>query len=255
VPKPDVLPVGAPCWVDLLTTEPDQSRAFYHQLFGWESEDPNEEFGGYFNFTKDGERVAGGMANNGAYGPDKWSVYLTVESAKATADAAAEHGGEVAVPAADVGTIGAMAVINDAGGAAIGMWQPGEHVGFGIMGEPGSAAWFELHTREYDASLQFYRDVFGWETQTVSDTPEFRYTTVVGGAEPYAGVIDASAFLAEGVPSHWVVYFRVGDTDAALAQVVDLGGAVIRPAEDTPYGRMAEASDPTGAVFKLVAGE
>jgi len=33
--------------------------------------------------------------------------------------------------------------------------------------------------------------------------------------------------------------------------VKDLGGQVILAAEDTPYGRLATASDPTGGVFKL----
>ncbi len=32
-----------------------------------------------------------------------------------------------------------------------------------------------------------------------------------------------------------------------------LGGSVIQPAQDTPYGRLAQAADPTGAMFKLVA--
>jgi hypothetical protein len=37
-----------------------------------------------------------------------------------------------------------------------------------------------------------------------------------------------------------------------LAKVVDLGGSILRAAEDTPYGRLAAAADPTGAQFKLV---
>ncbi|MCA1691816.1 MAG: VOC family protein, partial [Actinobacteria bacterium] len=37
------------------------------------------------------------------------------------------------------------------------------------------------------------------------------------------------------------------------ARVVDLGGSMLVPAEDTPYGRLATAVDPTGAQFKLVA--
>ena len=45
---------------------------------------------------------------------------------------------------------------------------------------------------------------------------------------------------------------RVEDTDAALARIVELGGSTVRPAEDTPYGRLAAATDPTGAQFKLV---
>jgi len=66
--------------------------------------------------------------------------------------------------------------------------------------------------------------------------------------------MDATAFLPDDVPAHWSVYFGVDDADAALAKIVALGGAVIRPAEDTPYGRLAQAADPTGAHFKLVAG-
>jgi predicted enzyme related to lactoylglutathione lyase len=33
--------------------------------------------------------------------------------------------------------------------------------------------------------------------------------------------------------------------------ITDNGGAVLRAAEDTPYGRLAAAADPTGAVFNL----
>src|SRR5262249_29173173 len=58
-------------------------------------------------------------------------------------------------------------------------------------------------------------------------------------------------FLPDGVPAHWSVYYATDDADASLALVRKLGGAVVTGAEDTPYGRLATASDPTGAVFKL----
>jgi hypothetical protein len=45
---------------------------------------------------------------------------------------------------------------------------------------------------------------------------------------------------------------KVPDTDAALDEVARLGGMVTRPGEDTPYGRLAGASDPLGAPFKIV---
>ena len=85
-----------------------------------------------------------------------------------------------------------MAVFTDAGGAAIGVWQPGQHRGFGLLAEPGAPTWFELHTRDYDASVRFYQDVFGWDTQVVSDTPEFRYTTLGEGDDALAGIMDAT---------------------------------------------------------------
>ncbi len=153
----------------------------------------------------------------------------------------------------DVGDLGTMAVLSDAGQAGIGLWQPGLHKGFGILAEPGAPAWFELHTRDYDASVRFYQDVFKWDAHVMSDTPEFRYTTLGEGDSALAGIIDASSFLPEGVPANWQVYFAVEDADAALAQVGELGGSVVMKAEDTPFGRLAQASDPTGALFKLVS--
>src|SRR5205085_7701390 len=77
VPKREEAPIGAPCWIDLFTSDPDKSRSFYEQLFGWTSEGAGEEYGGYVNFRKDGIPVAGCMRNDGQSGtPDVWSVYL-----------------------------------------------------------------------------------------------------------------------------------------------------------------------------------
>jgi predicted enzyme related to lactoylglutathione lyase len=185
--------------------------------------------------------------------PDVWSVYLAVDDAAKTVEAATADGAQVLVEAMPVADLGTMAVVTDNGGAAIGIWQPGLHKGFGILGEAGTPSWFELHTRDYDAAIAFYRDVFRWDTQVMSDIPEFRYTVLQNGEEQLAGIMDATAFLPDGVPAHWSVYFGVDDADAALAKIVELGGSVVQAAEDTPYGRLATASDPTGAIFKLVA--
>ena len=48
------------------------------------------------------------------------------------------------------------------------------------------------------------------------------------------------------------MYFRTDDADATIARARELGGSVIQPAEDTPYGRLATLADPTGAAFKLI---
>ncbi len=254
MPTRETAPVGAPCWVDLTTSDTDRSRAFYSQLFGWSAEEPAEEFGGYFNFTKDGVRLAGCMPSQlGAGMTDTWSVYLATDDAGKTLDAAVANGGQVYVQPMPVADLGTMAFAGDVGGAGIGLWQPGVHPGFRVFGEPGTPSWFELHTRDYAAAVAFYRDVFRWDTHVVSDGPEFHYTTMRDGETWLAGIMDASGFLPEGAPSHWSVYFGVEDTDAALGRIVELGGAIRSPAEDTPYGRLAAAIDPTGAQFKLVA--
>jgi predicted enzyme related to lactoylglutathione lyase len=253
VPKRDRAPVGAPCWVDLYSSDPDKSEAFYGQLFSWTAESGGEEYGGYITFSKDGQPVAGCIKNDGQSGiPDTWSVYLATNDAKATADAAAARGGQVVVPPMDVTDLGTMAVVIDVGQASIGMWRPGTFPGFAVFGEPGTPNWFELHTRAYDDSVKFYQDVFKWETHVASDTPDFRYTTLGEGDSALAGIMDASGMLPEGAPGRWGIYFGVENADAASSRITDLGGSIVRPAEDTPYGRLAEATDPTGATFKLI---
>jgi hypothetical protein len=51
----------------------------------------------------------------------------------------------------------------------------------------------------------------------------------------------------------WHVYIWTNDADATQARARELGGKVISPAEDTPYGRLATVEDPCGARFKLMA--
>lgn len=253
MPTPDSFPIGAPIWVDLMSSDTDRSRAFYGELFGWTSEDAGEEFGHYINFFKDGAGLAGGMAKTADMGPmpDVWSVYLASDDAEKTTEAAVAEGGQVLVPAMAVRDLGTMAVVQDAGGAAIGIWQAGTHKGFELMAEPGTPSWFELHTRDYDASVAFYRDVFKWDIHTAGDEPGFRYTTFGKDEQARAGIMDATSFLPDGVPAHWSVYFATENADASLAKAVELGGSIVMGAEDTPYGRLATAADPTGAIFKL----
>ena len=47
------------------------------------------------------------------------------------------------------------------------------------------------------------------------------------------------------------MYFEVDDTDLTVAKIKALGGSIASQAEDTPYGRLAAATDPAGARFKL----
>ena len=253
MPAHDRSPNGAPCWVELFTSDPDSAKAFYGGLLGWDAEEPNPELGGYANFTSGGVRVAGLMRNDGSQGaPDFWTTYLAVPDAAAAVDASTAAGAQLHVPVMPVAELGVMAAVTDPSGAFVGYWQPGTHEGYGRVAEVGAPCWHELHTRDYAAALGFYRTVHGWETKELSDTDELRYTQALADGEPFAGVMDGSAWLPEGVPSHWTVYFGVADADAACARAHDLGGTVLEQPIDTPYGRIATLTDPTGTPLRVV---
>ena len=253
MPLRDTAPLGAPCWIDLMTSDKDASRSFYGELFGWTSEDAGEDYGHYVNFSRDGVQVAGCMDKQpNSPIPDTWSVYLATADADATAAAIGPLGGQTMFPVMDVMDLGRMSMLLDPGGAAIGIWQPGLHKGFGVLAEPRAPGWFELHTRSYDDSVAFYREVFGWDAHTVSDEPEFRYSTLGEGDDALAGIMDGTGHLPEGVPSHWAVYFSTDDTDATVKQVGELGGSVLEDPQDTPYGRLAVVADSNGASFRLM---
>jgi uncharacterized protein len=249
MPTRDPAPKGAPCWFDLSSSDTDKTRAFYGELFGWTAEDPNEEFGGYINFQRDGVRIAGCMANDGSMGPDGWSVYLATDDILKVAEAAPAAGGAVMMPPMAVGDLGQMAFLTDPGGAVVGAWQPGAHAGFTVVNEAGAPGWFELHTKAWKASLDFYRDVFGEEVQDVS-VEEFHYAMFVAGDDQLAGVVDSSAW--DDDPTGWFVYITVDSADDTAAKAVQLGGTVVQAPEDTPYGRLATLHDSTGATIKLL---
>ena len=253
MPAPTLV-IGAPCWIDLYTSDTEQATEFYGQLFGWTTEMQREEFGGYFTFLKDGKHVGGCMANDGQQGnPDIWTVYMTTDDVERTVENATANGGQVHMAPMQVAENGSFAIVADPGGAGIGAWQPGEVSGFEIWNEAGAPRWSELHTRNYDATVDFYRGVFAWSTHTYRDEPDFRYTTLRAGADDLAGIMDATQFMPEGAPAFWTIYFGVEDTDAALERIVELRGKVTQPAKDTPWGRLAQAADPTGTAFKLLA--
>jgi uncharacterized protein len=235
-----------------MSSDAPAATAFYTALFGWSADAPVEEFGGYVTFHSDGHRVAGMVPSRPGMGTaDVWSTYISTEDLESSAAVAGEAGAKVLSAPMKVGDLGAMAVLLDPSGAAVGLWQAGSHTGFGKYNEPGSVTWDEHLSKNFAASTAFYTAVFGWELEVMSDTDEFRYSTAKVGSETVAGLMDAASFLPEQVPSHWAVYFSVADVDAAATGVVELGGTVTRPAEDTPFGRMADVSDPNGAPFKL----
>lgn len=246
--------VGAPCWIDVMSSEPTRAVEFYTALFDWTAEvcdDPR--YAGYTVLRRAGVPIAGvGQAPPRAPYTDLWTTYIETSDVAAALASAVTAGGAVLVPDNVVGEQGRMAVVSDSAGAAVGLWQPDEHPGFGTVGELGAPMWFELMARDYDAALSFYSQVFGWESVSIGDVDDCRYSQLRLGDCTVAGVMDADTAFPAGIPSFWQFYIGVADVDTFVAALLDLGGGLFREPEDTPYGRLASVSDPLGAAFQVM---
>ena len=182
--------------------------------------------------------------------PAFWTTYLASDNAETAARIRAA-GGQVLVDPVDVTDVGRMLMAVDPGGAQFGVWQAGQHTGVRRANEPGSLIWSENMSRNYEGNKAFYGEVFGYKFGDMGEG--VRYATLDLDGRPVGGIGEIDAGQPAETPVSWATYFAVADTDAALAKVTELGGSVVAPAWDTPYGRMAVASDDQGAVFAMMS--
>ncbi|HEY0165495.1 MAG TPA: VOC family protein [Jatrophihabitans sp.] len=242
---------GTPCWVDLSVEDIGAARLFYQSLLGWDIQDSPPEYGGYLNCVKNGRLTAGIGPKMMPEEPAGWLTHFATSDVEASAERVSAHGGQVMMGPLDVMELGRMAICADPSGARFGLWQAGSHAGLGVVNEPGAVIWTEQMSRTFEPDLAFYSGVFGWEFHEM-EAEGFRYASFVSQDRDIGAVGEYGAEDLE-LPAQWWVYLAVDDTDAAVDQVVKLGGGVLRPPADSPYGRLATVTDNQGASFRLLA--
>jgi uncharacterized protein len=241
---------GIPCWVELAASDPDAARLFYEALFGWNMQQGPGQSGEYLRCLKDGRAAAGITRKAAPAAPTTWLTHFATSDVDVTASKVTVNGGQVVVPAMDVRDLGRLAVCMDSSGASFGLWQAGAHPGAAVVNEPGAFIWCEQLSDSYEPVKDFYSAVFDWQYHDMS-AEGFHYASFVVDDRDIGGVgqyQDDRQQLAQ-----WWVYFAVDDTDEAVDQVIKLGGDVLQPPSDTPYGRMATVADDQGAPFSLMA--
>ncbi|MEU8781939.1 VOC family protein [Streptomyces sp. NPDC048637] len=106
-------------------------------------------------------------------------------------------------------------------------------------------------TPDLDRLQAFYGALVGAEefTRVPEEGPAFFVGLRVGGSE--LGIV-ADRNVETGTPTRIVISIAVKDVDALLDRVGSLGGTVLGPANDMPWGqRVAHIQDPDGNAVNL----
>lgn len=243
---------GAPCWVSLMVHGLSTAQEFYGSLFGWEFLPDPRQPGPYARALLAGREVAGiGQLPPDRHLPIAWTPYFASDDVDLTAETVRLCGGTVGVGPLDAGDAGRLLIASDPAGAVFGVWQAAAHLGTAVAGVPGTPAWHELLTYESTSLVKFYRTVFGHEEQPVVSAG-FDYVTLHVGGRPVAGIHGVGHALPRDRGPHWMTFFEVTGVEAAVSEVVELGGHVLRAPRDSAHGRVATVADPEGAGFILI---
>jgi predicted enzyme related to lactoylglutathione lyase len=246
-------PNGVPCWVDLTVPDVLAAQAFYSAVLGWAFPDPDEDTGGYAIARVDGAATAGiGPPRSPASrrrGRSTWPPTTRTRPPPRSARPAAR----CCCPPGDVGPLGRLFVAADPTGAVFGGWQAGRHPGAELHSEPGGLVWEDLRSPDPDTARAFYTAVFGYRTEPLEMAgPDYTTFGLPGGGDAPLGGMGGMFGAPAGTPAHWLVYFGVHDTDAALAAGAAAGGTLTADPHDSPFGRMGYLRDPFGADFVVM---
>lgn len=241
--------VGEFCWINMLTPNPAESKAFFSKVLGWTYAD----LGGMGDMIKvDGHQIGGlfdlASPNTPPGTPPLIGVMVKSDDADATAAKANSAGGS-AKPAFDIMDAGRMAELKDPSGAQIDIWQSNKNPGTDAdKAHHGAPSWYENYATDTAKAAKFYADVFGW-TAEVMPMQGMEYTVFSFEGVQIAGMM-ATVGDMKDVPPSWAAYFTVDDVDKAASQTTELGGTVFVPPMDIPnVGRFAGLMSPQGVRF------
>ena len=246
-------PHGTFSWAENTSTDAESAKRFYVELMGWGvHEIPFSETMTYTMFQLQGEHVAAlnaMMPELQAQGvPSFWTNYVTVDDVYALADVITSAGGEILFGPAEVFDSGSMILLQDPTGARLGLWQPRNHIGAGIVNTVGAMCWNELLTWDTGAARSFYNALFGWEYHV----DENGYILISNGGRNNGAMMQMDESFGQ-MPSMWQPYFTVADVDASIEKAGASGGAIIIPKTEAPgAGHFAYLGDPAGAHFYII---
>lgn len=115
------------CWLDLAATDADRAARFYGQMFGWEARDHAANGGRLTRLRHAGQDMGSlyqmRLAHIRGGVPSHWTPYVQVDNLPVAVRRAVACGGQLIVEPFEVAGMARIALIQDAVGALLGLWE------------------------------------------------------------------------------------------------------------------------------------
>ena len=255
-------PQGDYIWYELMTPDPEGSKAFYDAVVGWNIGKAEEAYNGYRMIGTDGG-FAGGvlplnaeMQQHGAR--PTWLGYIHVTDVDRSIKSIEQAGGKALMPATDIPNVGRIAMVADPQGAPFYVMKPippegreNEPSTVFSPGKDGRCSWNELSTSDPVAARRFYGEQFGWTSDEFMDMGEHGEYRFFDHHGVRLGAV--SGMMNQDQHPHWRYYFRVPSVSKAKETAEAKGGKVVMGPMEVPGGdHIIIGFDPQGAEFALV---
>jgi len=255
-------PRGDYIWYELMTPDPEGSKAFYDAVVGWNIGKAEEAYNGYRMIGTDGG-FAGGvlplnaeMQQHGAR--PTWLGYIHVTDVDQSIKSIEQAGGKALMPATDIPNVGRIAMVADPQGAPFYVMKPippegreNEPSTVFSPGKDGRCSWNELSTSDPVAARRFYGEQFGWTSDEFMDMGEHGEYRFFDHHGVRLGAV--SGMMNQDQHPHWRYYFRVPSVSKAKETAEAKGGKVVMAPMEVPGGdHIIIGFDPQGAEFALV---
>jgi predicted enzyme related to lactoylglutathione lyase len=242
-------------WYALATTDTKAAKAFYSNVIGWGTQEAPTPGTAYTLFTAQKAPVSGLMSLSDdairAGAPPSWIGYVGVNDIDATADRIKRLGGAVHVPPTDVSNVSRFSIVTDPQGATFALfkWLKAGDEQRPALGQLRHVGWHELLAADWENTIAFYGEIFGWQKANAHTGPMGTYQVFSADGQPIGGMFTKPADMP--IP-FWLYYFNVGDIDAAVERVTAGGGEILEGPSEVPPGHwVARCADPQGAMFAL----
>lgn len=236
---------GTVIWRDLVTTNPDQVKPFYQNVFGWKFESVNSD---YSLITYQGHYIAGMAKLPSSNTTNYWLPVISTDNVDTTLAKATQAGGKTLIKKTSLKGRGDIAVIQDPQGAVFSVLNTVNGDPEALPKQSGNWVWQEVWTQDIAQSQQFYQQL-GQYTQTKKalENHDYKYLSVNGKA--------AFGFIKKpnnDITTTWVNYIKVDDVAATVEKVTQNGGYVLMsPNKAVRNGTVAIVRDPSGAGFVI----